>query len=324
MDTEDTGQQAQPPRAEDWEGEEDGDEESDDVRSEPEDAPDRGDNHIRPILDPDSSAILPEFQILPLPSSQQLRLTTSQATQTAATAQLQLEIGQANDSLHKLRLSIGHKSFLYRHRVRQAPNYNMRTRSWDSVRSLESTVSYNANIYKACREAMVALGADNATLRKYKELSREDLKTDTAIMCANEPGHRNDRMSWIWHIRNPEAQGNPTWLNERMYSHLHSILPLNLVFYLVYRVNFLHARAQKERFHEEKVILESEILWTELSFKNRALIWKQRDMGGRSGLDCYARRQTALWDSMVEHAKEGARTMARSRDVFERGLVETT
>ena len=109
-----------------------------------------------------------------------------------------------------------------------------------------------------------------------------------------------------------------------MYSHLHSILPLNLVFYLVYRVNFLHARAQKERFHEEKVILESEILWTELSFKNRALIWKQRDMGGRSGLDCYARRQTALWDSMVEHAKEGARTMARSRDVFERGLVETT
>ena len=75
-------------------------------------------------------------------------------------------------------------------------------------------MSFNADIYKACRQAMIALGAKEDILQKYKDLKREDLKTDTAIMNANEPGYRNDQMSWIWHIRHPETESNPSWLKE--------------------------------------------------------------------------------------------------------------
>ena len=41
---------------------------------------------------------------------------------------------------------------------------------------------------------MKSLGADQTTMSKYKKLKKKDLKTDTAVMSANEPSHRNNCM----------------------------------------------------------------------------------------------------------------------------------
>ena len=71
----------------------------------------------------DTEAIPPEKQILPLPSTRKITLESSHLLQTLAEHQLELEKGCANDALHKVRLAISHKSFVYRKKVREAKNY---------------------------------------------------------------------------------------------------------------------------------------------------------------------------------------------------------
>lgn len=164
--------------------------------------------------DPESSAVPPEMQTLPLPSARVITPESSPLLRTLAEHELQLQMGHANDALHKLRIAIGHKSFFFRKNVRTARNYDARTRAYSSVRSLDIAVSHHADVYQACRQSMVALGANRGTLNKYKELEREHLRADTAVINPNERGHRNDRMAWIWAMHDPATQESPDWLRE--------------------------------------------------------------------------------------------------------------
>lgn len=61
---------------------------------------------------------------------------------------------------------------------------------------------------------MVALGADNEILQRYKDLEPGDLRADTTVINLNALGHRNDRMAWIWGMHDPEIQGAPEWMRE--------------------------------------------------------------------------------------------------------------
>ena len=185
------------------------------------DPPDVTSNHAdtddtppQTLLESESDATYPEIQLLPLPSSKKITGNSTNALRELAELQLQLEQGQANDALHKVRLAIGHKSFLYRHKLRHAPNYDSRTRSSKDIRAFSSVVTQHADVYMGCRSAMVALGADVTLLNKYQELKRPDLKTDTHILLGHERGTRNSRLSWIWGLADPEDEDSPIWLNE--------------------------------------------------------------------------------------------------------------
>ena len=61
---------------------------------------------------------------------------------------------------------------------------------------------------------MLALGANEATLGKYKVIVREDLFTDTSAIDLNERGTRNKPASWIWTIANPNNEDTPGWMKE--------------------------------------------------------------------------------------------------------------
>lgn len=128
--------------------------------------------------------------------------------------ELELQIGHANDALHKLRLAIGHKSFFYRKNVRPARNYDTRTRAYSQVRSFDISISQHANVYTACKRSMVALGANPQTLQRYQDLKPEHLRADTTVINPNERGHRNDRMAWIWGSHDPQTQDSPEWMRE--------------------------------------------------------------------------------------------------------------
>lgn len=164
--------------------------------------------------DPESGTVLPEMQTLPLPSARTMTGNPSPLLRTLMQQELQLQIGHANDALHKLRLAIGHKSFFYRKNVRPARNYDARTRAYANVRSYDITIQHHANVYKACKKSMVALGATDDTLEQYQDLEPGDLRADTTVINPNERGHRNDRMAWIWGAYNPETQDSPEWLRE--------------------------------------------------------------------------------------------------------------
>ncbi len=84
--------------------------------------------------------------MLSLPSSQNLTTDSPKLLQDLAEVQLELEKGQANDALHKSRLAIGHKSFLYRYKIRRAPNYNSHTHAYNDVRSFQNVISAHTDM----------------------------------------------------------------------------------------------------------------------------------------------------------------------------------
>lgn len=168
-------------------------------------------------VDPEDSSVYPELQTLSLPSTQSITPLSPPHLRILVDWQLQLEQGQANDALHKLRLAIGHKSFLFREKVRKAENYDKRTRAYDDVRNFQMVISHHADVYSACRQAMIDLGADEEAMKPYQELKKEHLKTDTAVVNPNERGQRNYKLSWIWGLHDPDSQETPEWLDECEY-----------------------------------------------------------------------------------------------------------
>ena len=85
-----------------------------------------------------------------------------------AKAELRLREGQLNDSLHHIRIALGHKSYLFRNDVRPARSQRLKTRAWAGVHAVESTVQHHARVYTRARQAMVDLGAAANILDRYK------------------------------------------------------------------------------------------------------------------------------------------------------------
>ncbi|KAH9013468.1 hypothetical protein EDB85DRAFT_1841163, partial [Lactarius pseudohatsudake] len=105
--------------------------------------------------------------------------------------ELHLREGQLNDSLHHLHISLGHKSYLFRHDVRPARTQRLKTRAWAEVHAAESTVQHHARVYTHARQAMVDLGAGSSLLDRYKVLRCQDLSVETSIIAPHVRGQRN-------------------------------------------------------------------------------------------------------------------------------------
>ena len=81
-------------------------------------------------------------------------------------------------------------------------------------------------------------------------------------------------------------------------------LMLILTISTVKRVHWLRARAQKQRWHEEVILVTYEMQWTVRYFLNKSDMWKK-------GADChtispggkaYARRQSTFWAGLTDVA----------------------
>jgi hypothetical protein len=78
--------------------------------------------------------------------------------------------------------------------------------------------------------------------------------------------------------------------------------------YLVYRVNWLKAKARVDRWQEELVLVKNEMQWTILWFKNQANLWKERsereDVVLPIGHKAYALKQQKLYNQFERKASE--------------------
>ena len=113
------------------------------------------------------------------------------AAEDLANAELRLWEGQLNDSLHHIRIALGHKSYLFRNNVRPARTQRLKTRAWAEVHAVESTVQHHARVYNRARQSMLHLSADASLLDRYKVLERHDLKIDTTVIAPNVCGQWN-------------------------------------------------------------------------------------------------------------------------------------
>jgi hypothetical protein len=146
------------------------------------------------------SCIDAEHFSLHLPSHLGRRWCNTNAAEDLTQAELRLREGQLNDSLHQIRIALGHKSYLFRNEVRPARSQRLKTRAWGDVHDVESTVQHHARVYTRARQAIVDLGADAFLLERYKVLTRQDLSVQTSVIAPHVRGQRNKSLPWFWTV----------------------------------------------------------------------------------------------------------------------------
>jgi hypothetical protein len=80
----------------------------------------------------------------------------------------------------------------------------------------------------------------------------------------------------------------------------------NMTMNLVTRVNWLRAKARSKRWKEEVLILQHEMVWTQMWFEHQQKVWEGRMKGAldtsKVGHHAYAAKQARVWRRFKEHA----------------------
>lgn len=75
----------------------------------------------------------------------------------------------------------------------------------------------------------------------------------------------------------------------------------------VTRVNWLRAKARSKRWEEEVMILQHEMMWTQMWFEHQILKWGRRmevaQTASKKGHHAYAAKQVRTWSRFQEHAR---------------------
>ena len=75
--------------------------------------------------------------------------------------------------------------------------------------------------------------------------------------------------------------------------------------YLVYRVNWLRAKARKARWEEEMELVTSEMGWTINCFQYHEKVWKERaEQAKGPGHAAYAWKQSSIWRKWTKTAED--------------------
>lgn len=147
---------------------------------------DESTNQTTPVINPI------ERKVIILPSNGNVKTEVSDL-------EIKYRIKQANTELNQLRDLIADISFQFSHIIRGQIRKNIRTRSQKRIKSIHNQVTLHARIYARCRNHLVALNCGESILRQYRILTKEDLKSSTAILDPNQPGSTRIKLSWIWH-----------------------------------------------------------------------------------------------------------------------------
>ncbi|KAH9029446.1 hypothetical protein EDB84DRAFT_1562807 [Lactarius hengduanensis] len=234
------------------------------------------------------SSIDAEYIPLHLPSHLGHDWCNENGAEDLAKAELHLREGQLNDSLHHLRIALGHKSYLFRHDVRPARTQRLKTRAWAEVHTAESTVQHHARVYTRARQAMVDLGAGSSLLDRYKVLRRQDLSVETSVIAPHVRGQRNKSLPWFWTMDIRRDADIGEWMED------------------FYRVHWLRAKAQKMRWIEELQCLQVEMESAVRFFKHQEQSWQAKqeliEPQSQPGHAAWAARQSAMWSSMAIQA----------------------
>ena len=77
---------------------------------------------------------------------------------------------------------------------------------------------------------------------------------------------------------------------------------------IVYRVNWLRAKARFDRWNEELILVPHEMQWTVLWFEYQSKVWTKRateSVGqGKEGHRAYAFKQVEMWDKFSAQGRK--------------------
>jgi hypothetical protein len=188
----------------------------DDVEAEVDEA-----DGIHSDIESDAEDIIPEesfrleLMTLPLPSSFGAEWCAQPQHRGIVEQELTLRKGQANDSLHQLRLGLAEKMFLFRNEIRHANSQAKKTRAWDGFHSLENNLRHHVQVYSHTRNCLIRLGADADLLKKYQVLKDDDTKVSTAVIDITKATRAESTLAWFWRTDVERETDTDGWMAER-------------------------------------------------------------------------------------------------------------
>jgi hypothetical protein len=250
-----------------------------------------------------------ETIILALPSSFSHETLLAWDAEDLAIQERELRLGQANDALELLRDALATKAMIFRTLVRNANSQMKITKSWAEVEKVNVRIKRYVGIYRRARAALVQLKLPLSELETFKAITKDDLKMSSDIVEENRVGQRNDKLAWFWSLGRDSGQNDDDWMEECKPEYF----TLLSFFYtdtkkLVYRVNWLRAKARLNRWEEEVELVNAEMCWTVKTFEYNAKVWHERAVGctGKSelrGRQSYALQQENMWLRWGQEAK---------------------
>jgi len=271
----------------------------------------------------------PEKAFLLLPSNIGLDKCIALGYKSFAEQEKALRVGQMNDSLHGLRLAISRKAVVFRDGLRSSRSKNQKTRSWDEILQVDGSVRHHARVYCRARAAFKRLGADASEMARFQPLTRAQLSVTTARIDPSLRGQRDSSLAWFWSMDvqadGQAAHGMTECELPKSFAGIslaHGNMP-------VYRVHWLKAKARRDRWQEERILLASEMQWTELFFRHRGSRWKtlaaessaviashEANSGQSEGSEthsksefrhskghvCYALKVESMWNRLAQQA----------------------
>ena len=169
------------------------------------------------VVDDVVNKVMAESQLIRLPSSYGHGKCPENIA-ILSPVEKDLRMGQANDSLHSVRLAVAEKSYSYRKKVRNGstnPNtsYRGRRKAFDDAHAIDADIRKHARIYESARKALMVLGLSEEEESTYRPLKPGDTHASTAVVDFNARGQRNEGLSWIW--QTPKALTNTSaWMEE--------------------------------------------------------------------------------------------------------------
>jgi hypothetical protein len=128
--------------------------------------------------------------------------------------EVQLRIGQANDSLDKLRTHLGHKSILFKITFRNSSSVRTDTRSKQDMRRISLKISRDVRSYHRARESLSRLEASQGILQKYQPIKPTELGLNKDITEENRLGQSSDILPWFWRIGGSQLGPSGVWDEE--------------------------------------------------------------------------------------------------------------
>jgi hypothetical protein len=218
--------------------------------------------------------------------------------------EFKLREGQANDALQKIKEALSYKAWHIKSKVRYAAGNRQTGRAWDGVHSLNRKITRYRTIYNRSRSVMISIKNFNEVNIRYPVLTKEQCRTSTTVTDPNAPGQSRAKLAWFWQPTPFEDDQVPTLsVNEDEYMieckfFFYFFLPL-LNSTSVYRLHWLRARAQANRWTEELKLTHHEMSWTVRFYMYMAKKWEfRRSLRNSNGHHAYAGKQIVMWNEL--------------------------
>ncbi|KAI6094231.1 hypothetical protein EDD16DRAFT_1503489 [Pisolithus croceorrhizus] len=124
---------------------------------------------------------------------------------------------------------------------------------------------------------------------KYQEILPNDLAVSKEVTEENRFGQGTSKLALFWMMEGEQSQL--------------SLLGGGLMEEF-YRINWLKARARRDRWKEEVSLVRHEMLWTCLWFEYHKDMWEKRALESTEpGKEAYAKKQMGLWNDFAKKAR---------------------